>query len=80
MSNVIPFKTKKDAKMEEFMDNITKQIKEMGIDNIMIASKTKEGEVMLGACNMDIGTRMELIGHLQVEVMNKIIQANYITP
>lgn len=48
-------------------------------DSIVIVVK-KRDEIHTAYFNADMGTKQELLGHLQIDIVNEMIQANYITP
>ena len=80
MSKIVEFKSYNDNALK-FLDNVKRHVEEEKIDNMMIACKLDNGEVLVGATkNLDWGTRMELIGHLQSDVIDKMIKMNYVTP
>ena len=76
MSKIIKFKQKSDN-LVEYLENLIEIVKENRIDNIMVACKL-EDYVMTGHHNLDMGTRQELLGHIQVDIVNEMIQTNYI--
>lgn len=80
MSKIVEFKSYNDNALK-FLDNVKRHVEEEKIDNIMIVCKLDNGEVLTGATkNLDWGTRMELIGHLHADVIDRMIKQNYITP
>lgn len=80
MSKIINFNYKTDNVIE-FLENLKKDVKERNIDNIIIVCKDKrEGEVLTGYVNLEMGEKQELLGHIQVDVINEMIKANYVTP
>ena len=81
MGDILKFKTRQAKSMEEFLDNVKKQVLEENIDNMIIVSKCEDGTVMVGYTgNLDWGKKQELVGHMQVDVINEMIKANYVTP
>ena len=77
MPKIIHFNS--DTKeMMDFISKLTEYIQTENVDNIMIAFKKKDGEISTGFCNMDFGQRAELIGHMQVDLIDSMIQQNYV--
>ncbi|MCK9460699.1 MAG: hypothetical protein M0R80_13760 [Proteobacteria bacterium] len=51
-------------------------IKENDIKSILIAYKLDDGSVMTGYFECDFGTRQELAGHIQCDIIDQMILAN----
>lgn len=81
MGKVVKIKTKNDN-LKEFLDDFLKKVDEMDLDNVLIATKVKNGEnyVMTGYCNLDLCEKQELLGHIQIDIVNDMIRQNYVTP
>ena len=80
MSKIINFNVKTDNVID-FLENLKKDIKERNIDNIVIVCKDKrENEVLTGYVNLDMGEKQELLGHIQADIIDTMIKANYVTP
>ena len=83
MAKIVNFNIKHE-KVLDFLKEVIKSIKEDNTDNLLIAYKTKDEEglplVMTGYCNLDNMARQELLGHIQVDIIKKMIDENYITP
>lgn len=81
MSNIIKFKSKSDN-VVEFLEDAIDKVKENNIDNAMIAFKLKQEDayIMTGYCNLSMGEKQELLGHIQVDIVNDMIKQNYIVP
>lgn len=47
-----------------------------GIETVLIAGKSKDGQVMTGYFNCDFGERQELCGHVQCDIIDQMILAN----
>lgn len=78
MGKIIKFRTQKEN-AKEFLMDILEEVDNLGIDNIMIASKLKDETIITGYTkNLDVGRKQELLGHLQVNIINEIVQINYI--
>lgn len=81
MGNIIKFKTKATKSMEEFLDNVKKQVLEENIDNMILVCKCDDGTILTGYTgNLDWGKKQELVGHIQMDIINDMIRANYVTP
>lgn len=72
MAEIFKFKTQDQSNMEEFVKSIQCAVDEGYINNALLIAKNKDNEVIIGECNMNPALEMELIGHLQVHVINKI--------
>lgn len=80
MAKIISFKSQKDN-TQDFLDEIKEEVEKNNIENIMFAAKLKDGTVMTGyTSNFDWGTKQELLGHIQVDIINQMIKENYVTP
>lgn len=79
MDNIIQFKSKHD-KVLDFLEEVKKELEENNIDNLLIACKDNKGGTITGYCNLSIAGRQELMAHVQVDIIDKIIQQNYVTP
>ena len=62
------------------------KVKENNIDNVLIAFKLRQKDnaqdvphIMTGYCNLDMTEKQELIGHIQVDVIDDMIKQNYLT-
>ena len=80
-NNVIKFKSKTDSLLE-FVDEIKEQIKEYNIDNMIVACKLKDDDhyVITGYKNLTMAEKQELVGHIQIDIIDEMIRKNYITP
>ena len=64
---------------EDWIKQYKETIKQDKVTDIYMAAKTTDGNVMVGwAGNGDIATKQELIGHLQIDVINQVIFENYV--
>lgn len=79
-NNVIKFKSKTDSLLE-FVDEIKEQIKEYNIDNMIVACKLKDDDhyVITGYKNLTMAEKQELVGHIQVDIIDEMIRKNYVT-
>lgn len=61
----------------DWLKNSTESILEEGeVESMMIACKTKDGYVMTGYYHCDYGTRQELVGHIQCDIIDQMIRVN----
>ena len=81
MSKVIKFKANQTKNVEEFLDNVKKQVIDEQIDNMMIVFKCNDGTVCTGYTrNLDWGMKQELVSHMQMNIIDDMIRTNYVTP
>lgn len=80
MGNVIKFETQNDKRIDNFIKNLQEAAEEYNLDNMLFVSKTSDGQVIIGKSNINVNTELELISHLQVDAMDSVIKANYVTP
>lgn len=78
---IIKFKSKTDNVIDFLEDAIVK-VKEYKADNVLIAIKLngQDGYVLTGYHNLNMAEKQELIGHIQIDVIDEMIHQNYITP
>lgn len=78
MAKIIKFKTKKEN-VKKFLNEVIEEVDNLEIDNMIIASKLKDGTVVTGYTkNLDMGEKQELLGHIQADIINEMIRINYI--
>lgn len=78
MAKIIKFKTKKEN-VKKFLNEVIEEVDNLEIDNMIIASKLKDGTVITGYTkNLDMGEKQELLGHIQADIINEMIRINYI--
>lgn len=78
MAKIIKFKTKKEN-VKKFLNEVIEEVDNLEIDNMIIASKLKDGTVITGYTkNLDMGEKQELLGHIQADIINEMILINYI--
>lgn len=79
MGKIVKIKTKTDN-VNEFLDQVKEFVTENNIDNMMIVCKLNDKSVSLGYTkNLDWGTKQELLGHIQIDIVKDMINQNYIT-
>lgn len=79
MGKIIRLKSKQDNVIE-FLEDAIVQARKYNVDNVMIAFKLKQEDayIMTGYCNLDMGEKQELLGHIQVDIVNDMIRRNYL--
>ena len=85
MGKIIKLKSKQENVLGFLQDAIEK-VKENNIDNVLIAFKLKQKDdkqdvpyVMTGYCNLDMMEKQELLGHIQIDIVDDMIKQNYLT-
>ena len=76
MSKIIKFKGKSDN-LVEYLENLIELVKKDKIDNILVACKLPD-YIMTGYLNLDMGEKQELLGHIQVDIIDEMIRINYL--
>lgn len=77
MSKIINFRTEVDNTLD-FIENFKEYIKEEGIDNLFLGSKTKSGDVLVGFTrNLDSGTTQEIISHAQTHLIMRMMRGDF---
>lgn len=79
MGKIIRLKSKQENVIE-FLEDAIVQARKYDVDNVLIAFKLRQEEayIMTGYCNLDMGEKQELLGHIQVDIVNDMIKQNYI--
>ena len=79
MGKIIRLKSKQENVIE-FLEDAIVQARKYNADNVMIAFKLKQEDVyiMTGYCNLDMGEKQELLGHIQVDIVNDMIRRDYL--
>ena len=81
MAKILNF-NKSNENVIKFLEHVIECAKEDKADNVLVAYKTKneEGEpiVMTGYCNLENMDKQELLGHIQVDIIKKMIDETYL--
>lgn len=79
MGKIIRLKSKQENVIE-FLEDAIVQARKYNADNVMIAFKLKQEDayIMTGYCNLDMGEKQELLGHIQVDIVNDMIRRDYL--
>jgi putative heme iron utilization protein len=76
MAKIIKFKTQADN-IQGYLKEFIKMVKRDKIDNIMICCKDKQHkEMCTGYFNLDMGQKMEMVGHIQADITDEMIRTN----
>lgn len=78
MAKIIRLSDKMDRYLSptEFLQDSIRHFEAEGITTLLIAGKNADGFVMTGYYECDFGTRQELVGHIQCDIINQMIEAN----
>lgn len=67
----------KNQYLLEYLENLIEIIKRDEIDNFMICYKDKKSrEMCTGYFNLDMGQKMECVGHIQADIMDQMVAVN----
>lgn len=78
MGKIIKIKSKQENVIE-FLEDAIVQARKYNVDNVLIAFKLKQEDIhiMTGYCHLDMYEKQELLGHIQVDIINDMIMQNY---
>ena len=76
MAKIIHFPKTKAEGPNEFLIETFDIAKECYVESIVVSFKLKDGEVMTGYFNADFGTRQEICGHIQCDIIDSMILSN----
>lgn len=76
MAKIIHFPKSQATTATDFMAESYDVVKENEVESIIVCCKCKNGEVMTGYFNADFGTKQEMLGHIQADVIDEMILAN----
>lgn len=79
MGKIIRFNSKNDDVIK-FLEEAIENAKRYKVDNAIVAFKLKQEDayIMTGYCNLDMGEKQEILGHIQVDIINDMIKQNYV--
>ena len=79
MGKIIKLKNKQENVID-FLEDAIVQARKYNVDNVMIAFKLRQEDayIMTGYCNLDMGEKQEILGHVQADIINDMIKQNYI--
>lgn len=79
MSKVIRLFNDEEAKQAELVNHI-EELLEMAksgeIKTILVSAEDNKGNVMTGYCNLDVGEKQYMLGHIQVDINYEIVKVN----
>lgn len=76
MAKIIKF-NKDNENAVNFLECWSKEAESENIDNAIVLSKLKNGEIELGFTrNLDLCTMQELCSHLQIQIMYEVLLGN----
>jgi hypothetical protein len=61
------------------IESILKLVESGEVKGIIVAGLSKDGTVISGWSDIDVCQQATLIGHLQVDMMDRFIKANYLS-
>lgn len=70
----VPGEEYTDALM--FLKDTINVLAEEGVESVLIAGKNKDGQVVTGYYGCDFGLMQELCGHIQCDIIDRMIRAN----
>jgi putative heme iron utilization protein len=76
MAKILHFSQTKAEEANDFLTETFDIVKEMEVESIAVCFKLKNGEVVTGYFNADFGTRQEICGHIQCDIIDQMIRAN----
>lgn len=82
MAEIIPLPTSQAATpmafIQESRDILANNYMdgEQEVVSVIVAYKCKDGTVLTGYHNADFGTKQEMLGHIQCDVIDQMIRAN----
>lgn len=80
MAKIVKFKTKADN-VGELLDEIKEDVETNKVEKAIVLLKLPTGEIEFAySPNLIWGEMQELCSHLQVDIIDKMIKANYVTP
>lgn len=79
MGKIIKLKSKQENVIE-FLEDAIVQARKYNVDNVLIAFKLKQEDahIMTGYCHLDMCEKQELLGHIQIDIINDMIMQNYL--
>ena len=79
MGKIIKLKSNQENVIE-FLEDAIVQARKYNADNVMIAFKLRQEDqyVLTGYCNLDMCEKQELIGHIQIDIIDDMIRRNYL--
>lgn len=79
MAKVVRLFNEEEQKQEELVKHIKELLiaaKNGEIKNVVIAAEANDGNVLTGYCNLDVGEKQYMLGHIQSDINFQIVEAN----
>lgn len=76
MAKIIHFPNSQAQTSDDFLTETFDIAREQEIESIVVSFRLKSGEVMTGYFNADFGTRQEICGHIQCDIIDQMILSN----
>lgn len=79
MAKVVRLFNAEDAKQEALVQHIEELLvaaKKGEIKNFLVSAEGTDGTVLTGYCNLDVGEKQYMLGHIQVDINFQVIQSN----
>jgi hypothetical protein len=77
VAKIIPFPSADSGNAEEFIKYFISEMKEHGIQNLVVAGKTADDTgVYIGYYKCDFPEKFELCSHIQCDITERMVRAN----
>ena len=78
MANIIrfPMPDKEYSSAKDFLQDSADRLEAEGVEAVLIAGKSRDGQVVTGYYQCSFGVRQELCGHIQCDIIDQMIRAN----
>lgn len=78
MAKIIPFKSCNNdyANVTEFLQDFIQKLEDEKAVSCLLVIKTEDGFIITGYYKCDFGERLELLGHIQCDIIDQMIRAN----
>lgn len=76
MAKIINFPVAEDIDIEQFIADTVQLAREYKLTSILLAGKSDDGYVVTGYYKCDFGTRQEICGHIQCDIIDQMINAD----
>jgi GTP cyclohydrolase I len=68
--------TQAQQRLVKHIEDLLEAAKRGDITNVMVAARHKDGSVVTGYCNLDIGERQFLCSHIQTDITFEVARIN----
>ena len=79
LSKVVRLFNKQEQSQQELIVHIEQLLqaaKDGDVTNVLVAANCTDGTIVTGYCNLDIGERQYLVGHVQTDIAFAVVEAN----